>query len=320
MRKFLTFLIAVAAVVGISASSFAQGFNGGCFNCGCPACAGNGGRTCTDDTASTNFLARTSGLSNTEADAYCNMIKGLETDSIITGNLSGANGCGTVIDALWIFATKNVATANLNICGTNYTINASAGTTPMTFTADTGYTGNGSDAYINTSYVPSTSGLNYAQNSASFGVCILNNRTTGLNQAAMGNGDTGLVLSTHIIPWWSDNNQYISINAPAGGFQAATTVKGMWVLTRTAASGAGSTQLYLNGTANQANAGASASNVQQSFLIAARRSGGGGVVSDNSADTFGGAFIGVGMNATQAGNISTRFSNLMTALGHTGCG
>jgi len=40
MRKLLTFLIALAAVVAVTASSFAQGFNGGCFNCGCPACAG----------------------------------------------------------------------------------------------------------------------------------------------------------------------------------------------------------------------------------------------------------------------------------------
>jgi hypothetical protein len=41
------------------------------------ASGGGGGRTCTDDTASGNFLARTSGLSNAEADAYCVLIKGL---------------------------------------------------------------------------------------------------------------------------------------------------------------------------------------------------------------------------------------------------
>jgi hypothetical protein len=39
MRKLLTFLITLAAMVfAVMAPASAQGFNGGCFNCGCPAC------------------------------------------------------------------------------------------------------------------------------------------------------------------------------------------------------------------------------------------------------------------------------------------
>jgi hypothetical protein len=34
MRKLFTILIALAMTVGAAASSFGQGFNGGCFNCG----------------------------------------------------------------------------------------------------------------------------------------------------------------------------------------------------------------------------------------------------------------------------------------------
>jgi hypothetical protein len=74
------------------------------------ATSGGGGRTCTDDTASTNFLARTSGLSNTEKDGACNFIKTLEANGLITGNLSGTAGCGTFsggggIDAIYLIAT-----------------------------------------------------------------------------------------------------------------------------------------------------------------------------------------------------------------------
>ena len=61
-----------------------------------------GGRTCTDDTASTNFLSRTGGTapnygagSARFADAYCTFIKALETAGIITGTLGGVSTSGT---------------------------------------------------------------------------------------------------------------------------------------------------------------------------------------------------------------------------------
>jgi hypothetical protein len=43
MRKLFSFFFALAVTVGVSVSAFGQGFNGGCFNCGCPVCAGGGG-------------------------------------------------------------------------------------------------------------------------------------------------------------------------------------------------------------------------------------------------------------------------------------
>jgi hypothetical protein len=44
MRKLLTLWIALAAIVfAVCSPVSAQGFNGGCFNCGCPACTGGGG-------------------------------------------------------------------------------------------------------------------------------------------------------------------------------------------------------------------------------------------------------------------------------------
>jgi hypothetical protein len=46
MCKLLTFLIALASIIfAVCSPASAQGFNGGCFNCGCPACGGGGAAT-----------------------------------------------------------------------------------------------------------------------------------------------------------------------------------------------------------------------------------------------------------------------------------
>jgi hypothetical protein len=173
MRKLLTLWIALAAIVGISTSSFAQ-LNGGLMFPGPGTPATSGGAGCT---AATNFLARTSGLSGTETTAYTTMICGLVTDGVITGNLSGATGCGSVLDGLYIFATNTTTTANLNLCGTSYGLTQHGS---VTFNADTGYTGDGTTGYFDTGFNPSTAGGNFSLNSASIGSYILTNRTTNL--------------------------------------------------------------------------------------------------------------------------------------------
>ena len=52
-------------------------------------------------TAATNFLARTS-LAGGDVTNYTTLICGLVTDGIITGDLSGARGCGTKLDLFYV--------------------------------------------------------------------------------------------------------------------------------------------------------------------------------------------------------------------------
>src|SRR6266567_9562171 len=73
--------------------------------------------SCVPGTPATNFLARTSSLSQAETDATCFLINDLVTAGAITGTLSGARGCGTVLENFYFLATKNKTTAFLNICG-----------------------------------------------------------------------------------------------------------------------------------------------------------------------------------------------------------
>jgi hypothetical protein len=78
------------------------------------------------------------------------------------------DGTWSLLDALYIFATNNTTTANLNLVSTSFGI-TQVGT--VTFAADTGYTGDGSTGALGTNFNPNVvSGVNYSLNSASFGV------------------------------------------------------------------------------------------------------------------------------------------------------
>lgn len=100
----------------------------------------------------TAFLARTSGLDATHINAYKAMMNGLNTD-----------GIDVKLDALWITATQDATTAGLNLVSSSYTLSNNG----ATFTADTGYIGNGTSTYVSCIYNPSTNGVQYTQNAAS---------------------------------------------------------------------------------------------------------------------------------------------------------
>src|SRR5215471_17837360 len=75
------------------------------------------------------FLARTSGLSTQERNAYINLINGLVSD-----------GVWSLLDALYVMATNTTSTAALNLVSTSFSLVTHGS---MTFTADVGYTGDG---------------------------------------------------------------------------------------------------------------------------------------------------------------------------------
>ena len=106
-----------------------------------------GGAFTPNCTASGNFLARTSGLSTPQKTAYDTMICGMVTDGVITGNLA-STGCGAYLDVFYVLAAPDRATSHLNICGTSYPLTEVNG--PITFTANNGYNGNGTNQYMST--------------------------------------------------------------------------------------------------------------------------------------------------------------------------
>lgn len=111
----------------------------------------------------TTFLARTSGLDATHTAAYTMFICGLVANSLWSG-----------FDILYVLSTQDATTAALNLPSTSF------GLTPVntpTFTADRGYAGNGTTSYLSTNWNASTNGVQFTQNSASFGVWSLTDKT-----------------------------------------------------------------------------------------------------------------------------------------------
>ena len=256
-----------------------------------------------------NFLARTSGLSGTETTAYTNLINGLVSDGIITGNLLGGSGGGSILDGLYIFATNSTTTANLNICGTNYGLTSSAA---PTFTADHGYTGNGTTMYLDTGFVPSTAGGNTTQNSASFGVYDLTNR------AADSSVQLGASASGTIYSYIATRDASTTMNTDLNGasFPSVTSNSVSQGLTSVSRTGAGTISVYKNGSSTALGSPTDSSTglPTSSYTFFAMNGSIGGATSFTS-DQLAAGYFGAGITGAQHLLISNRINAYMTELG-----
>ncbi len=261
-------------------------------------------------TAATNFIARTSGLSGTENTAVTNLICGLVTDGIITGNLSGARGCGTVLDGFYVFAINTTTTANLNWCGTSYGLTTTA---TMTFTADRGYTGDGTAGHFDTNFnATMATSPNYVLNSGSLGSCQLNSRTTSSAMVSVGNANAGSFA--YIEPLVTSTVSY-ELNGFTFPSVAASNAQGSFIVSRTSSS---LVTLYKNGSSiGSSSSDNSVNGINNNIMIAALNNN--GSVIDFSTDQLAYAFIGAGLSSTQANNIYSRLHTYLVAVGASAC-
>jgi hypothetical protein len=306
MRKPLTFWI--VALVGLclvatGAQSFWQSRQQVAISAG-------GGRTCTDDTASTNFLARLTGSpSNTLKDAYCNAIKYLESVSIITANLSGSVGCSANLDVLVLTTADTQANSLLNICGTSW---GGTAVNSISFAAFGGFTGNGTNSYIDTGYNPTSVALAYAASSSSLGACILNSRTTGDIGRALAANSSGSAIFHSVVAKFTDNNAYTQANGSTASAANVTNAQGLVAGRRTSAT---ALELWRAGALDNTTANATGGLPTNTFFALA--------ISDNGtpmnfyADTIGAYFLGSG--ALNMANMKTAISTFITAVGASGC-
>ena len=91
------------------------------------------------------------------------------------------------LDVFYVFATdgdSDFATLNWKTPSSHQVTKINS----PTFTADSGFTGDGSSSYLDTNYNPATSGTNYTLNDASISIWnntfVLNNFITGVNDSA----------------------------------------------------------------------------------------------------------------------------------------
>lgn len=292
MRRALAILASLVLYISVA---FAQVPMTGA-GLGAPV-SGGGFPTCG---ALTTFLARTSGTSANEQGAYGYIICNGTT-----------HGWYSKCDAVYWFATNTTTSANLNLVSSSFGL-TSHGT--LTFTADQGYTGDGSTGYLDTGITPSAGGLNFVQNSNAFGGYLLNGRTTPNSSNIIG----AVVLT-------GSNNGYtymqplitgpsLSSDATGGTFPSVANgnTKGDWLTTRTGSTGPVTT--YKNGssflnTATDASTGLP----DQSIVILAMHDKSG--IDDFSTDQIAAALVCAGFTSTDAGNADTDLNAAATVLG-----
>lgn len=220
-------------------------------------------------------------------------------DSLITG--LKADGLFTILDRLWIFGGESDAhQAHVDL------INLQLGTVHATLTlAATGYTGDGVSGYFDTLFTANAGGHNYVQDSASYGVYV---RTSSAANHGIQFGTSSAINSyTAIRP--ATTGVYI-VNG-AGGIPTTPNTQGFWAATHTAATvGA----LYKNGSSFDTNVQASAGLDNTSMTAFVRHDGGANLSLFDDLE-YAAIFIGAGLTATQAANLSTRVNAYMTAWG-----
>lgn len=236
------------------------------------------------------FIARTSGTSGTEQSAYQTMICGMVTD-----------GTWSLLDAFYIFATNSTTTANLNLVSTSFTLSQ---TGTVTFSADHGYTGDGSTGYLDTGFTPSGS-QNFTQNSASLGAYNLTSNTTSTIGMLVGSGfpESFIGNAPTSGQFWG------SISGAGPILTGQPNSQGSWGGSRTASS---TTTYWKNGTKISTDTtDASTGLPSHSFTILAEN---GSSVQRFAVYQLSAAWIGAGMTDTQEQNVMSRINAYMTAL------
>jgi hypothetical protein len=241
------------------------------------------------------FLARTSGLDATHTSAYTALIDGLVAD-----------GVWSKFDVLYIYATQNTATAQLNLISSSYpaTLNGAPA-----FTVDRGYTGvNASTTvYINSGFNPTTAGSpQYSLNSAHISAWGVTNTET--DYGVMGARAANSCMA-QLIPLYVDNRIYFALNAINTLQVSNSDARGYWICNRTDAN---NIQAYKNGASFGTSASSVNSLINLNYYVLAFNDNG---TIRGAGNQLAMASIGSSLSATDATNFYNRLRTYMSVVG-----
>lgn len=213
------------------------------------------------------------------------------------------------MDVVSLFAADISADGILNMVSTswNWTINNAP-----TFTANKGFNNGGSPASSEQNNVETCLVCNYAQNSASFGACVVETGgTTSLYQQAAINQFSA--TGQNIYPKFSDGNTYIRVNdnPESAGIANSGNTTGLWSGVR---SGATASQKYLGstqiGTSTTPSTTPSTNDWFMGFVNGVGQSYNGLMM---------GAFIGGALTSTDVANFYSRLQTYNNAIAGLSC-
>lgn len=245
-----------------------------------------------------NAVVAASGtVSNAQLVRVSNLISCYKTNSIWTGK-----------DREWLGASENATQATIDLVNLQSATNNS-----MTFVAGHGYTGNAASSYIDTNYIPSTGGGNFALNNNEMHVYLATSRTSAQAWASMGTNNTSFSADWFIYPWFVDGNSYGANQTVSNSIPAPANAGGFWANSRIAN---GSATEYQNGVQFLTIGAGGAILAPLSIVVGARRDNTAGAPSDFSGDSgFALYGFGAGLTATQEAAQSNCVNAYMTSLG-----
>ena len=180
-----------------------------------------------------------------------------------------------------------------------------------TFTADLGYTFNGTSNYLNTGFTPSTAGGNFALSSASFGVYV-NGGPTGTS----GSVQLGVNSGTDYMYIRANNSAGATgiegaVNDPAGGLSTpVATAFGLSAINRSTST---ALQYYKNGVSVATAVKTSTALPSQPVYIGAYNAGGSPGAFTTSRIAF--EFMGGSLSGTQQTALYNAVLAYLTAIG-----
>jgi len=215
-------------------------------------------------------------------------------------------------DVFYVHAIDQTANAKVNWASSSFTATYHGTPAESTkFSANNGYTGDGSTVYLDTGYVASTNAVQLAVANGAMGGCITTARTAAAAYNLAGVFDNTNYLS--IWPNYTGNKTYFDVNDPSGNNLAVSTAQGMWVASRTVNN---QLNLYRNGAAV---AGSPVSSFSAALPVTAKVSelalntaGSYGAFSNDQIAYF---FIGAGLTATQISNLRSRMNTYLSTIG-----
>jgi len=199
-----------------------------------------------------------------------------------------SNGLFTNQDREWLLAAENIQQAEVDIIhDDSWTMHGT-----VSFTADAGMTGNASNGYLDTGFVPSSAGGNYTQNSANIDTYITDTTPGDVYAWA----DMGATYPYVKITAADSGDATFNLNDTTGTSTPSTNPQGLWQLSRTTS---GSFSVYKNGSSFVSGAAVTSAGLPtQSIYIFTQNNGSGGDGFTN--DTIAMAGIGGGLTGAQA--------------------
>lgn len=256
-------------------------------------------------------------VSDSDANAWVNTVQGAggfvagpqrRRVATLIRSLKAA-GVWPTLDRLWLFAAENSTQALIDLKARATATIVAGGGAPI-FTASRGYKGQHA-GFINSGFNPTGGGVNYVENSGSYGFWVETAESAPASALRlMGNDSAGWSeFTTGALNYvFSVNN-----NGSNGGTGVSATAIGCMDLNRVAASGVGATTFYQNAVLTNSVAIASATFPNNSFFVLAGNNA--GAAYQPSDARLAAAWIGSGKNATLSAALYAPLRSYMTAVG-----